>query len=309
MESRLRRRRRRRRRTCWFLLAYPTGQARWQRTATSSLWRIAPPPPLPTLEGHETANHMTGTARSWTTCTLTQTKPYLVDGWGRGGGKAKVLSSLNHGLFLYYFAPFAGQRSNDWPKAKWPVAYHFGPGCQRKNTPCMDCSPPWGTTMATKMFSVTRDKLTPILFPAGTYGVVYKGKHKKTNRTVALKKIRLESEEEGVPSTAIREISLLKELQHPNVVWSVYSLFFRLLLFATECALRNWTPSFSISVWRTFSCKKTSCTWFSSFFLWTWKSTWTQSQVEIPWIQCCARYTLIFPGKQEDQNSFPCVKH
>jgi cyclin-dependent kinase 1 len=35
---------------------------------------------------------------------------------------------------------------------------------------------------------------------------------------VALKKIRLESEEEGVPSTAIREISLLKELIHPNIV-------------------------------------------------------------------------------------------
>lgn len=52
----------------------------------------------------------------------------------------------------------------------------------------------------------------------GTYGVVYKGRHKKTNRLVALKKIRLESEEEGVPSTAIREISLLKELQHPNIV-------------------------------------------------------------------------------------------
>lgn len=52
----------------------------------------------------------------------------------------------------------------------------------------------------------------------GTYGVVYKGKNKKDNRTVALKKIRLESEEEGIPSTAIREISLLKELQHPNIV-------------------------------------------------------------------------------------------
>uniref|UniRef100_A0A0B7AWF9 Protein kinase domain-containing protein n=1 Tax=Arion vulgaris TaxID=1028688 RepID=A0A0B7AWF9_9EUPU len=52
----------------------------------------------------------------------------------------------------------------------------------------------------------------------GTYGVVYKGRHKKSNRLVALKKIRLESDEEGVPSTAIREISLLKELQHPNIV-------------------------------------------------------------------------------------------
>ncbi|XP_005111813.1 cyclin-dependent kinase 1 isoform X2 [Aplysia californica] len=52
----------------------------------------------------------------------------------------------------------------------------------------------------------------------GTYGVVYKGRHKKSNRLVALKKIRLENEEEGVPSTAIREISLLKELEHPNIV-------------------------------------------------------------------------------------------
>ncbi|CAD6193605.1 unnamed protein product [Caenorhabditis auriculariae] len=52
----------------------------------------------------------------------------------------------------------------------------------------------------------------------GTYGVVYKGRNKRTNAMVAMKKIRLESEDEGVPSTAVREISLLKELQHPNVV-------------------------------------------------------------------------------------------
>ena len=38
------------------------------------------------------------------------------------------------------------------------------------------------------------------------------------NRIVALKKIRLESEDEGVPSTAIREISLLKELRDDNIV-------------------------------------------------------------------------------------------
>lgn len=52
----------------------------------------------------------------------------------------------------------------------------------------------------------------------GTYGVVYKARSIKTGRLVAMKKIRLESEDEGVPSTAIREISLLKELQHPNIV-------------------------------------------------------------------------------------------
>jgi len=52
----------------------------------------------------------------------------------------------------------------------------------------------------------------------GTYGVVYKAKDRATGKIIALKKIRLEHEDEGVPSTAIREISLLKELQHPNIV-------------------------------------------------------------------------------------------
>ena len=52
----------------------------------------------------------------------------------------------------------------------------------------------------------------------GTYGIVYKAKDRVTGEIVALKKIRLEAEDEGIPSTAIREISLLKELQHPNIV-------------------------------------------------------------------------------------------
>jgi serine/threonine protein kinase len=52
----------------------------------------------------------------------------------------------------------------------------------------------------------------------GTYGDVYKARDKNTNRIVALKKIKLEHTEEGVPSTAIREISLLKELNDPTIV-------------------------------------------------------------------------------------------
>lgn len=58
----------------------------------------------------------------------------------------------------------------------------------------------------------------------GTYGVVYKARDiKNGNRLVALKKIRLEAEDEGVPSTAIREISLLKEMRDDCVV-SLYNI-------------------------------------------------------------------------------------
>jgi cyclin-dependent kinase len=47
---------------------------------------------------------------------------------------------------------------------------------------------------------------------------VYKARVIGTSQVVALKKIKVEAEDEGVPSTAIREISLLKELDHPTIV-------------------------------------------------------------------------------------------
>lgn len=52
----------------------------------------------------------------------------------------------------------------------------------------------------------------------GTYGVVFRAKDRTNGNIVALKRIRLDTEEEGVPCTAIREISLLKELRHENIV-------------------------------------------------------------------------------------------
>ncbi|EXJ89528.1 CMGC/CDK/CDK5 protein kinase [Capronia epimyces CBS 606.96] len=51
----------------------------------------------------------------------------------------------------------------------------------------------------------------------GTYATVYKGRNRQTGDLVALKEIHLDSEE-GTPSTAIREISLMKELKHENIV-------------------------------------------------------------------------------------------
>lgn len=57
----------------------------------------------------------------------------------------------------------------------------------------------------------------------GTYGMVYKAIERSTGQDVALKKIKLEVEDEGIPCTALREISLLKELKHPNIVEYVRS--------------------------------------------------------------------------------------
>ncbi|CAB1314953.1 unnamed protein product, partial [Coregonus sp. 'balchen'] len=51
----------------------------------------------------------------------------------------------------------------------------------------------------------------------GTYATVFKGRSKLTENLVALKEIRLEHEE-GAPCTAIREVSLLKNLKHSNIV-------------------------------------------------------------------------------------------
>ena len=69
----------------------------------------------------------------------------------------------------------------------------------------------------------------------GVYGIVYKARDKERNDIVALKRMLFELndyffwsvfiylnskkiESEGVPTHALREISLLREIQHPNVV-------------------------------------------------------------------------------------------
>ncbi|NWJ02534.1 CDK5 kinase, partial [Crypturellus undulatus] len=53
--------------------------------------------------------------------------------------------------------------------------------------------------------------------PAGTYGTVFKAKNRETHEIVALKRVRLDDDDEGVPSSALREICLLKELKHKNI--------------------------------------------------------------------------------------------
>uniref|UniRef100_A0A3Q3VW90 Protein kinase domain-containing protein n=1 Tax=Mola mola TaxID=94237 RepID=A0A3Q3VW90_MOLML len=52
----------------------------------------------------------------------------------------------------------------------------------------------------------------------GTYGQVYKAKDKDTTEMVALKKVRLDNEKEGFPITAIREIKILRQLNHKSII-------------------------------------------------------------------------------------------
>jgi negative regulator of PHO system len=58
------------------------------------------------------------------------------------------------------------------------------------------------------------------LIGQGAYGTVYRGTQRSTNRTVAIKRIPYadSTPEGGVPCNVIREISLLRELTHDNVV-------------------------------------------------------------------------------------------
>ena len=44
----------------------------------------------------------------------------------------------------------------------------------------------------------------------GTYGTVFKAKNRESGEIVALKRVRLDDDDEGVPSSALREICLLK---------------------------------------------------------------------------------------------------
>jgi serine/threonine protein kinase len=52
----------------------------------------------------------------------------------------------------------------------------------------------------------------------GTYGKVRKARCRQTGELRALKQMKVSNREEGVPSTAIREIAILKELSHENIV-------------------------------------------------------------------------------------------
>ncbi|TFK86661.1 Pkinase-domain-containing protein [Polyporus arcularius HHB13444] len=52
----------------------------------------------------------------------------------------------------------------------------------------------------------------------GTFGEVHKAQHRLNGTAVALKRILMHNEKEGMPVTALREIKILKALRHPCIV-------------------------------------------------------------------------------------------
>lgn len=56
------------------------------------------------------------------------------------------------------------------------------------------------------------------LLGQGTYGEVWKGINLLNNELLAIKKIKTDTNTQGIPSTTLREICLLRELSHPNIV-------------------------------------------------------------------------------------------
>ncbi|XP_008394764.1 cyclin-dependent kinase 13 [Poecilia reticulata] len=83
------------------------------------------------------------------------------------------------------------------------------------------CGPRHGEIKETEMYWGKRcvDKFEIIgITGEGTYGQVYKAKDKDTGEMVALKKVRLDNEKEGFPITAIREIKILRQLNHKSII-------------------------------------------------------------------------------------------
>ncbi|CAF3988925.1 unnamed protein product [Rotaria magnacalcarata] len=73
----------------------------------------------------------------------------------------------------------------------------------------------------------------------GTFGEVFKARCKKTNDFVAMKLILMDQEKEGFPITALREIKILQELRHDNIV--------RLIEVCRSASERDYGPA--IDMW------------------------------------------------------------
>ena len=139
-------------------------------------------------------------------------------GQGYGGRDDKYASSrintnANKAKNAPPLGPHGSQRGAP-PKAKGKGKENGGPGNQKKPRKLLTNSQIYliRTIKPIEVYARVQQ------VGEGTYGKVYKAKNSITNEFVALKKLRLESEREGFPITAMREIKLLQSFNHPNIV-------------------------------------------------------------------------------------------
>ena len=56
------------------------------------------------------------------------------------------------------------------------------------------------------------------LLGKGGYGSVYKAIDTANGETVAIKKVKLDTDSEGIPSTSLRELCILRKLSDDHVI-------------------------------------------------------------------------------------------
>lgn len=63
-----------------------------------------------------------------------------------------------------------------------------------------------------------QDMLVRRWLAGGGVLICAQARHRVTGEIITLKKLRMDRDQDGVPSHIIREVALLKELDHPNIV-------------------------------------------------------------------------------------------
>lgn len=81
---------------------------------------------------------------------------------------------------------------------------------------------PWVSSPRLSMAQCTGLQYEPVAeIGGGAYGTVYKARDIESGKFVALKNVRVQTDQNGLPVSTVREVALLRRLEqfdHPNVV-------------------------------------------------------------------------------------------